>query len=204
MHTGKQKLQVSFQVESLSISQFLVSFSFFIISQVIDPISKRFTVHTTDLLVGCLPGWNRVRSHIHCQLPFFPPSFIRTLSYLFFFIIHFLFFHCSHIFIFIFTVGAGYLYIIDTLSTPTVTDPPSVECQDLLSLCQIECLCGQNRPWFIVPSKRLKNGEQIPCLRGLHNDQQKSCFLLSLPVLLHSQFSANSVTIANARPLQRF
>ena len=58
-------------------------------------------------------------------------SFLSLSSILFFF-------HCPHIFIFIFTVCAGYLYVTDTLSTPTITEPPSVECQDLLIPCQIE------------------------------------------------------------------
>ena len=44
---------------------------------------------------------------------------------------------------------------------------------------QIECMCSQNRPRFKVPSERLSNEVQVPCLRGLRNDQQKSCFLLS-------------------------
>ena len=102
----------------------------------------------------------------------------------FFFLCHsYSFFLFSHIFLFIYTVHAGCLYVTDTLSTPTITEPPSVECQDLLIPCQIECMCGQNRPRFIVPSERLSNEVQVPCLRGLRNDQQKSCFLLSLPVL---------------------
>ena len=40
-------------------------------------------------------------------------------------------------------------------------------------------MCSQNRPRFKVQSERLSNEVQVPCLRGLRNDQQKSCFLLS-------------------------
>ena len=104
-------------------------------------------------------------------------------SFLFFLCHSYSFFLCPHIFIFIYTVHAGCLYVTGTLSTPTIMEPPSVECQDLLIPCQNECMCSQNRPRFIVPSERLSNEVQVPCLRGLHNDQQKSCFLLSLPVL---------------------
>ena len=41
---------------------------------------------------------------------------------------------------------------------------------------RIECMCSQNRPRFKVPSEQLSNEVQVPCLRGLRNDQQKSCF----------------------------
>ena len=133
--------------------------------------------------MGCLPGQNRVRTHVHGQFPLFPPSFIWALSYLFFLYHPFSFFYCPHIFIFIFPVRVRYLYVTDTLTTPTITEPLSVVCQDLLIPCQNECMYGQNRPRFIVPSERLSNEVQVPCLRGLRNDQQKSCFLLSLPVL---------------------
>ena len=81
--------------------------------------------------------------------------------------------------IFIFTVHAGYLYVTDTLSTQSITESLSVECQDLSILCEIECMCGQKRLQFIVPSERLSNEVQVPCLRGLYSDQQKLCFLLS-------------------------
>ena len=50
------------------------------------------------------------------------------------------FFLCAHIIIFIYTVHDGCLYVTDTLSTPTITEPPSVKCQDLLIPCQIECM----------------------------------------------------------------
>ena len=82
-----------------------------------------------------------------------------------------------------FLVNAGCLYVTDTLSTLTIIEPPSVECQDLLITCQIECMCGHNRPRFIYPSERMSNEVQVPCLGGLRNDHQKSCFLLSLPGL---------------------
>ena len=75
------------------------------------------------------------------------------------------FYHCPHIFIFIFTVHAGCMYVTDTLLTPTIKEPPSMECQDLLILCQMECMYGYNRPLFIVPSERLSIEVQVPCLR---------------------------------------
>ena len=109
------------------------------------------------------------------------------LNHFFFFLCHsYSFFLCPHIFFFIYTVHAGCLYVTDTLSTPTIMEPPSVKCQDLLILCQIKCMYSQTRPRFIVPSERLSNEVQVPCLRGLCNDLQKSCFLLSLPVLPQS------------------
>ena len=111
------------------------------------------------LLTRVLPTWveQSKDTYIHGQLPLYPTSFIRALSYFFsFFVIHFLFFfHCPHIFIFVFTVRTGYLYVTDTLSTPTITEPLSVVCQDLLTLCQMECMWDQNyRLRFIVPSER--------------------------------------------------
>ena len=97
------------------------------------------------------------------------------LNYIFsFFVIHILIFLCPHIFIFIFTVHAGCLYVTDTLSTPTITEPPSVECQDLLIPCQIECMYCQNRPRFIVPSERLSNEVQVPCV--MTNRNSVFCF----------------------------
>ena len=74
-----------------------------------------------------------------------------SLSFIFFFPLP----TYTDIVIFIYTVHAGCLYVTDTLSTPTFTEPPSVECQDLLIPCQIECMCSQNRSRFIVPSERL-------------------------------------------------
>ena len=63
----------------------------------------------------------------------FSHHLFRHIHIFSFFIIHFLFFspHCLHVLIFIFTVRAGYLYVTDTLSTPTIMEPLSVECQDL-------------------------------------------------------------------------
>ena len=101
-------------------------------------------------------------------------------SFLFFLCHSYSFFLCPNIFIFIYTVHAGCLYVTNTLSTPTITEPPSVECQDLLIPCQIECMCGQNRPRFIhvVPSGRLSNEVQVPCLRdyAMTNRNRVFCF----------------------------
>ena len=41
-------------------------------------------------------------------------------------------FPCPLLFLAIYALHAGYLFVTDTLSTPTITEPPSVECQDLL------------------------------------------------------------------------
>ena len=54
----------------------------------------------------------------------------------FFFIIK-ISFPIAHVYIFTgsFTVYAGYVYITDILSIPTITEVPSVECKDLWILC---------------------------------------------------------------------
>ena len=135
------------------------------------------SVHSTctyHRLTYGLPTWV-VQSKDTCSwsTSSFPPSFIQARAFLFFLCHSYSFFLCPHIFIFIFTVHAGYLYVTDTLSTPTITEPPLEECQDLLIPCKIECISGQNRPQFIVPSERLSNEVQVPCLRGFCNDQQK-------------------------------
>ena len=41
-------------------------------------------------------------------------------------------FPCPLLFLAIYALHAGYLFVTDTLSTPTTTEPPSMECQDLL------------------------------------------------------------------------
>ena len=65
------------------------------------------------------------------------------------FIMHFSFSFCPHLFIFIFTVNADYLYVADTLSTLAIKPKQaSVEFQDLLISCQIECMFGQNRRFY--------------------------------------------------------
>ena len=91
-------------------------------------------------------------------------TFIRAHSYLFFLCHRFYFFHCPHIFIFIFAVHAGYLYVNDTLTTQTIMEPPSVECQDHLIPCHIEYMCGQYRLRFIVPSERYNNQSRSVCV----------------------------------------
>ena len=56
-----------------------------------------------------------------------------------------------------------------------------------IELWDITSTSGNFRPYqiqtanihFKVPSERLSNEVQVPCLRGLRTDQQKSCFLLS-------------------------
>ena len=91
-------------------------------------------------------------------------------------------FSCPLLFLAIYALHAGYLFVIDTLPTPTITEPPSVECQDLLIPCQIECmsLSSQNRPWFIVPSERLSNEVQVLCLcygnHAMTNRNRVFCF----------------------------
>ena len=55
---------------------------------------------------------------------------------------------------------AGYLFVSDTLSTPTITEPSSVECQDLLIPHRNEinaCVVGIGvlGPRFIVSSEGL-------------------------------------------------
>ena len=47
-----------------------------------------------------------------------------------------------------YALRAGYLFVADTLSTPAITEPPSVEGQVLLIPRQIETTCSQNRPWI--------------------------------------------------------
>ena len=44
------------------------------------------------------------------------------------------------------TKHVDYLYVSYTLSTLTIMEPNSVECQDLLIPCQIKNMCGQNSP----------------------------------------------------------
>ena len=41
-------------------------------------------------------------------------------------------FPCQLLFLAIYALHAGYLFVTDTLSTPTIAEPPSVECQDPL------------------------------------------------------------------------
>ena len=109
-------------------------------------------------------------------------------------------FPCPLLFLAIYALHAGYLFVTDTLNTnyygTTFGGVPGSFNSD-----QIECMCSQNRPRFKVPSERLSNEVQVPCLRGLRTDQQKSCFLLSPTV--PPQLSANSVTMATAPPLWR-
>ena len=42
------------------------------------------------------------------------------------------FFPCPLLFLAIYALRAGYLFVTDTLSTSTITEPPSVKCQHLL------------------------------------------------------------------------
>ena len=118
-------------------------------------------VHSTyHRLTDGLPTWVE-QSKDTCMFMvnvLFSHHHLFVLNHFFsFHVINILFFLCPHIFIFIYTLHAGCVYVTDTLLTPTITEPPSVECQDLLIPCQIECMCGQNRPRFIVPSERLSN-----------------------------------------------
>ena len=131
-----------------------------------------------------LPTWvEQSKTHIYGQLPLFPPLFIQALSSLFFHYHLFSFFHCPHIFFLHFycvwwvSVCNGHFLNTNYYRTTFGGVPGS------LIPCQFECMCDQNRPRFIVPSEWLSNEAQVPCLKGIHNYQQKSCFLLSLPVL---------------------
>ena len=110
---------------------------------------------TYHRLTDGLPTWVEQSKDTYSWSTSSFPTIIYSGSIISFFLCHsYSLFLCPHIFIFIYTVHAGCLYVTDTLSTPTITEPPSVECQDLLIPCQIECMCGQNRPQFIVPSER--------------------------------------------------
>ena len=88
-------------------------------------------------------------------------------SFLFFLCQSYSFFLCPHIFIFIYTVHAGCLYVTDTLSTPTITEPPSVECQDLLiphrSMCALwkRVDCSELVMWG--PATRQRRPPDVTC-----------------------------------------
>ena len=96
-----------------------------------NPISKRFTyiskIHSRwaaylgraepgpNAKINCLFSHRNIFGHflnfqssINCVLP------------------------CPLLFLAICALHAGYLFVTDTLSTPTIAKPPSVECQDLL------------------------------------------------------------------------
>ena len=51
-------------------------------------------------------------------------------------------FPCPLLFFYIYALHAGYLFVTDTLSTPTITETPWVECQDLLIPTRPLCLRG--------------------------------------------------------------
>ena len=69
---------------------------------------------------------------------------------------------------------AGYLFVTDTLSTPTITEPPSVEFQDLLIPTRSNVCVAR-----IDLGLKSHPNDWAMSLRGLRTDQQKSCFLLS-------------------------
>ena len=84
------------------------------------------------------------------------PTFIYSGSIISFLSLSIIFiFLCPHIFIFIYTVHAGCLYVTDTLSTPTITELPLMECQDLL--IPIACVARIHLGLVKVPSERLHN-----------------------------------------------
>ena len=120
----------------------------------------------------------------------FSHHYLFGLNHFFSFFVIYILFSFAHIYSSSFIRCRLVVCMWLTLSTPTITEPPSVECQDLLIPCQIECMCSQNRPWFIVPSERLSNEVQVPVFC-----YHKLC--------LHSKLSANSVTMATAPPLRR-
>ena len=97
--------------------------------RLINLISKRFTTHrrfTSDEL----PTWVEQSQDriLRSTVSFFSSSHIQALSclsivfYIAFFFSHFYSSPLEH---------ARYLFVTDTLSTPTVMEPPSMECQDL-------------------------------------------------------------------------
>ena len=101
--------------------------------RLINPISKRFTSNwrfTADEL----PTW--VEQSQDLMLRSTVSFLIVTYSGTFLSLNHLsnCFFPCPLLFLAIYALHAGYLFVTDTLSTPTITEPPLMECQDLLIL----------------------------------------------------------------------
>ena len=105
----------------------------YLYTTLIDPISKRFTLNrrnTAAYLGRAEPGpyakINCLLSHHQINIPALSClSILSSFSNCIF--------PCPLLFLLpIYALNAGYLLVTDTLSTPTITEPPSVECQDLL------------------------------------------------------------------------
>ena len=100
-------------------------------SRLINPISKRFTNNRRFTSDG-LPIW--VEQSQDQMLRSTNSFLIVTYSGTFLSLNHFsnCIFPCPLLFLAIYALHAEHLFITNTLSTPTITEPPSVECQDLL------------------------------------------------------------------------
>ena len=145
--------------------------------RLINPISKRFT-NNWRYISNELPSW--VEPSQDLMLRSTVSFLIVTYSDTFLSFNHLsnCFFPCPLLFLAIYALHAGYLFVTDTnYYGTTFGGVPGSFNSD-----QIECMCSQNRPRFKVPSERLNNEVQVPCLRGLRTDQQKSGFLLSTTV----------------------
>ena len=147
--------------------------------QVDNPISKRFKPNRR-FAADELPTW--VEQSQDLMLRSTVSFLIVTYSgtFLTFYHLSSCIFPCPHLFLAIYALHAGYLFVTDTLSTPTITEPPSMECQDLLITTRLNaCVYSQNRPRFKVPSERLSNEVQFPiCLRdyAMTNRNRVFCY----------------------------
>ena len=99
--------------------------------RLIYPISKRFTPNRR-FTADELPTWVEqsqdlmLRSTVSFLIATYSGTFLsfnHISNYIF---------PCLLLFLAIYALHAGYLFVSDTLSTPTITEPPSVEYQDLL------------------------------------------------------------------------
>ena len=99
--------------------------------RLINPISKRFTPNLR-FTSHELPTWVEQSQDLMLRSTvYFSSSLIRTLSCLSI-IFQIAYFLAHFLLLAIYALHDGYLFATDTLSTPTITEPPSVECQDLL------------------------------------------------------------------------
>ena len=94
-------------------------------------------------------------AHLHCRCQLlFPSSFIWAQTFLFFFL-SFIFLLRLPTYIHLHFYGACWLSVRDRHSLNTNYYGTTFGgVPDLLIPYQIECMCGQNRPRFIVPSER--------------------------------------------------
>ena len=110
--------------------------------RLINPISKRFT-NNRRFTSNELPTWVEQSQEIMLRSTVSSHHYIFGLFLVFqsSFKLHFPYPLLS---LAIYDLHAGYHFVTDTHSTPTIMEPPSMECQDLLISCQIECMCCQN------------------------------------------------------------